>query len=190
MVGNGVVRPTWSRLGLWGAAMVVFGVTSAAATACSDSGSTTAAKCPKDNPECKELATVASGKEAVQKRQCTNCHGNDMSGSTTPLPDIPPTALGETVELYPPNLTSDETGAAPPDKGGHWTDDALALAIRKGIDDESQTLCPQMKHFSEMSDFEVYSIVLYLRSLPPVKREVPRSVCPPTKTKEQQAAGP
>jgi hypothetical protein len=72
---------------------------------------------------------------------------------------------------------------APPDKGGTWTDDALAVAIRTGFDDESQALCPQMTHFANMSDFEVYSIVKYLRSLPPVKKAVPRSVCPPFKTK-------
>jgi mono/diheme cytochrome c family protein len=160
--------------------------------ACSDddgtSGGGGGASCPKDNPECKEIATVEAGAQAVVKRKCVQCHGDDMSGSTTALVGIPPTPQGEPVELYPPNLTADpETGVAPPEMGGKWTDDALALAIRTGIDEESQALCPQMTHFANMSDFEVYSIVKYLRHIPPVKKQVPRSVCPPMKTKEQQS---
>ena len=161
-----------------------FALATTSAWACGDDGTSddkTADGCPKDNPECKELATVEAGAQAVVKRRCVDCHGQDMSGSTTALPGIPNTIQGDVVELYPPNLTPDDTGI------GKWTDDALALAIRTGIDDESQALCPQMKHFSQMTDFEVYSIVKYLRDIPKVKKQVPRSVCPPTKTKEQQS---
>jgi Cytochrome c len=162
---------------------IAFVVAGTSAWACADEStdSPKAASCPRDNPECKEIATVEAGSQAVVKRRCVDCHGRDMSGSTTMLAGIPKTIQGDDVELYPPNLTSDDTGV------GKWTDDALALAIRTGIDDESQALCPQMKHFSQMSDFEAYSIVKYLRSIPPVKKQVPRSVCPPTKTKEQQS---
>jgi mono/diheme cytochrome c family protein len=162
---------------------VAFAIAATSAWACGDdsTGDDNAASCPKDNPECKEIATVQAGSQAVVKRRCVECHGQDMSGSVTMLPGIPNTIQGDPVELYPPNLTSDETGV------GQWTDDALALAIRSGIDDESQALCPQMKHFSQMSDFEAYSIVKYLRDIPKVKKQVPRSVCPPTKTKEQQS---
>ena len=163
---------------------IAFVVAATSAWACGDDATDdgkTADGCPKENPECKELATVEAGSQAIVKRQCVKCHGDDMSGSTTALPGIPNTIQGDVVELYPPNLTSDDTGI------GKWTDDALALAIRTGIDDESQALCPQMKHFSQMTDFEVYSIVKYLRSVPKVQKQVPRSVCPPTKTKEQQS---
>ena len=41
-----------------------------------------------------------------------------------------------------------------------------------------------------MSDFEVYSIVDYLRSIPKVNKKVLRSVCPPTKTQDQQSTIP
>lgn len=164
----------------------------AALWACSSSDGSSSA-CPADDPstpdidesQCKALATVAVGKSSTESRGCPKCHGADMSGSTTMLAGgtIPTkTILGEAIELYPPNLTPDPTGVA------SWTDDALAIAIRTGIDDESQALCPQMTHFAKMNDYEVYSIVMYLRSLPPVAKKVPRSVCPPTKTKEQQAA--
>jgi hypothetical protein len=88
------------------------------------------------------------------------------------------------IELYPPNLTNDkDTGI------GAWNDDQLAAAIRTGFDKDGLNLCPQMKHIADMSDFEAYSIVKYLRALPAVANKVPRSVCPPLKTKEEQTQG-
>jgi hypothetical protein len=140
----------------------------------SGDGSANQSACPKENPECKEIADAKSGELAVQRRNCVTCHTTDkgtMAGSLTPLGKQ---AAG--IELYPPNLTPD------PDTGiGKWTDDNLANAIRTGVDDQGLELCPQMKHFAQMSDFEAYSIVKYLRSLPPVKNVVPRSICPPLK---------
>jgi hypothetical protein len=171
-------------------AMVVAALTAAA---CGSSNDAPSDPCPPDDPttlrnehECRALAEVKSGSQSVVNHKCHDCHGNDMSGSTTMLAGIPPTQLGEAVELYPPNLTPDPTGVAP----ANWSDDALALAIRDGVDNTSETLCPQMTHFPTMSDFEVYSIVKYLRSLPAVSKKVPRSVCPPLKTKAQQAQTP
>ena len=149
--------------------------------------------CSADDPAttdneaaCKELANAEDGAKAVEKRACGGCHGADMSGSTEKFlrANVPTeTALGDAIELYPPNLTTDPTGVG----GPRWTDAALVIAIRQGIDDESQALCPQMQHFSNMTDFEAYSIVAYLRSIPKVAKAIPRSVCPPTKTKEQQS---
>lgn len=134
--------------------------------------------CPQENPECKEIAEASAGELAVQRRRCVTCHNSDkgtMAGATTALGQQDPG-----IELYPPNLTPDEeTGI------GTWTDDNLANAIRTGLDKEGLELCPQMKHFADMSDFEAYSIVKYLRGLPPVKNKVPRSVCPPLKLREE-----
>src|SRR5262245_38038704 len=47
--------------------------------------------CPPDNPECKDLATIEAGQQAVgpTKRKCVECHGDDMGGKVTPLPGIP-----------------------------------------------------------------------------------------------------
>jgi hypothetical protein len=134
--------------------------------------------CPQENPECKEIAEASAGELAVQRRRCVTCHNSDkgtMAGATTAL------AQQETgIELYPPNLTpDDDTGI------GKWTDDNLANAIRTGLDKDGLNLCPQMKHFADMSDFEAYSIVKYLRALPPVKNQVPRSICPPLKMRDE-----
>lgn len=131
-------------------------------------------------PSGKDQATVDQGKASVVSRKCVDCHTAAMSGQTAPLayPQDP------TVELYPPNLTPD------PDYGVvNWTDDQLALAIRTGVDQDGLELCPQMKHFSTMNDYETYSIIKYLRQLPPVHQRILRSVCPPLKTKAEQEAG-
>jgi hypothetical protein len=129
--------------------------------------------CPTENPNCREAATVEQGALSVKSKRCVECHAENMAGSATALAVQ---SAGADVKLYPPNLTNDkDTGI------GSWTDEQLALAIRNGIDEQSLELCPQMKHFSTMSDFEVFSIIKYLRSIPAVKQAVPRSTCPPLK---------
>jgi len=95
-----------------------------------------------------------------------------MAGATAPLPLDSP---DPSVKLYPPNLTNSPYGIK------LWSDDALATAIRTGYDRDGLQLCPQMKHDSAMTDYEVFSIVLYLRSLPPKDTQVPGSSCPPLK---------
>jgi hypothetical protein len=174
---------TWQRIAV---AVMGMALASTSGWAC---GSDDDAPPPAADPTGRENASVAKGAEAVKKRKCVDCHTDNMSGATKALP-------GQTdvrVELYPPNLTPDiETGLGDPNepdpaKRG-YTDELLARAIRSGFDRDDLELCPQMKHFAEMTDFEVYSIIKYLRSLPPVKNKILRSVCPPLKTKEEQTA--
>lgn len=74
-----------------------------------------------------------------------------------------------------PNITPDsETGA------GAWTDDMLARAIREGIGHDGRTLFPLMPYaqYRLMSDEDLASIVVYLRTLPPVKRALPQTTVP------------
>jgi len=69
-----------------------------------------------------------------------------------------------------PNFTPDmETGIAA------WTGGEIVRASREGVDKDGRTLFPMMpyKAFRKMSDEDVYSVVAYLRSLPPVKRKHP-----------------
>src|ERR1041385_5250778 len=77
--------------------------------------------------------------------------------------------------LVAPNITPDkETGA------GNWSDDALARAIREGIGHDGRTLFPVMPypHYREMSDEDVASIIVYLRSVPPVRSQLPVTKIP------------
>ena len=74
--------------------------------------------------------------------------------------------------IVAPNLTPDkETGA------GNWTDDMFARAIREGIGHDGRALFPLMpyQNFREMSDEDLASVVVYLRSLPPVHHELPKT---------------
>jgi hypothetical protein len=74
-----------------------------------------------------------------------------------------------------PNITPDrETGA------GAWTDDMLARAIREGISHDGRSLFPIMPYtqYRYMSDEDLASIVVYIRSLPPLKRSWPPTQVP------------
>jgi mono/diheme cytochrome c family protein len=69
-----------------------------------------------------------------------------------------------------PNISPDpETGA------GNWTDDQLARAIREGIGHDGRALFPLMPYerYRSMSDEDVASIIVYLRSLAPARRQQP-----------------
>ena len=74
-----------------------------------------------------------------------------------------------------PNLTPDpETGI------GTWTDDQIARAVREGIGHDGRTLFPIMpyQHYRHMTDEDLASIVVFLRSVPPVRNRLPPSNVP------------
>ncbi len=73
-------------------------------------------------------------------------------------------------KVYAPNITPDpETGV------GNWTDDELARAIREGIGHDGRALFSFMPYpyFRSLSDEDLASIVVYLRSLPAVRNQLP-----------------
>jgi mono/diheme cytochrome c family protein len=77
--------------------------------------------------------------------------------------------------LVAPNITSDrETGI------GKWSDDAMARAIREGIAADGSVLFPVMpyEHFRHMSDEDLASVVVFIRSLPPVRSDLPATKIP------------
>jgi mono/diheme cytochrome c family protein len=92
--------------------------------------------------------------------------GTHGAGSPNfPLKDLPG-------DVRPPNITPDpETGA------GKWTDDQLARAIREGIGYDGRALFPFMpyENFRYLSDEDLASVIVYLRSLTPVRRAVPKT---------------
>jgi mono/diheme cytochrome c family protein len=79
-----------------------------------------------------------------------------------------------------PNITPDpETGA------GTWTDDMFARAIREGVAHDGHFLDPAVmpyEFYRAMSDEDLASIIVYVRSIPPV-----RNALPPPKTPENLA---
>jgi mono/diheme cytochrome c family protein len=92
-----------------------------------------------------------------------NVAGMELAGQVLPLPDFPGSVTA-------PNLTPDrETG------GGNWTDDEYARAIREGIGHDGRTIFPMMPYtaYKELSDEDLASVVVYLRSLAAVSNPLP-----------------
>jgi mono/diheme cytochrome c family protein len=91
--------------------------------------------------------------------------GKDFVGQPFPLPDFPGL-------LVSPNLTPDpETGS------GNWSDDQIARAIREGIKHDDTTLFPLMPYneYKKLSDEDTAAVVVYLRSLAPIRNPLPPS---------------
>jgi hypothetical protein len=111
--------------------------------------------------------------------QCFLCH-SDRDWSK---PGAPPAAgrkgAGHVWEgrtwLVAPNITPDkETGA------GTWTDDMFTRAIREGIGHDGRVLHPQMWYgaFRNLADEDLASVIVYVRSLPPVRNALPVTKLP------------
>jgi hypothetical protein len=121
-----------------------------------------------------EEETIGSperGAAAVIDRACKGCHSEDLAGRLDPFSDNV-TYYPDTVS-FASNLTPDlATGI------GGWSDVQLDLAIRVGVDGVAKPMCEPMPVYSTMSDQEVADIIAYLRSLPPVSRQIEDSSCP------------
>ncbi|HYV10354.1 MAG TPA: c-type cytochrome, partial [Pyrinomonadaceae bacterium] len=77
--------------------------------------------------------------------------------------------------LIAPNISPDvETGA------GSWTDEQFARAIREGIGHDGRRLFPMMPYmnFRSMSDEDLASVVVYVRSVDPVRNALPKTTLP------------
>ena len=96
---------------------------------------------------------------------CSGCHAEEQGAALTGQDflgeDAPPIGV-----FHAPNLT--------PVHLGDWTDGEIVRAIREGVhrDGRSLLIMPsgQLRH---LSDEDVYSIVAYLRSLPPQGEATP-----------------
>ncbi len=107
---------------------------------------------------------------------CGNCHT-----PKGPEGDIPGRELAGMENMYvvpemtahAPNITPDaETGI------GGWTDEQLIKAIREGIRPDGTVIGPPMPvaRYRDLSDRDVQSLVAYIRSVAPVRNEVPKSI--------------
>ncbi|WP_245826533.1 c-type cytochrome [Oceanibacterium hippocampi] len=106
---------------------------------------------------------------------CGNCHtpqgpdgpvaGQELAGQL--VIDFPE------FTAYAPNITSDPVSGI-----GNWTDEQIIAAIREGIRPDGTIIGPPMPIdlYRGMSDEDVRAIVAYLRTVAPVRNEVPKSV--------------
>ena len=127
-----------------------------------------------------DAGRVAQGAVLVIKKGCDGCHNPPdpateglFSGNLTPRPGT---------NAYPANLTPDNDFGL-----GTWTDDEVFRAITLGIDKNDVPLCFTMPRFG-FDTYEIYSMILYLKSLPPIHRQIPTSSCPPLKPRPDAGA--
>ena len=111
---------------------------------------------------------------------CMGCHSK-FDAKANPPALAPQEGSGQVLfeegglRIIAANITSDaDTGI------GKWSDDAIARAIREGIAADGTTLFPAMpyEHFRHLSDEDLASIVVFLRSLPPAHSELPPNKIP------------
>jgi cytochrome c553 len=83
--------------------------------------------------------------------------------------------IAELNDISARNITPDvETGI------GSWSDDEIARAIREGVRKDGTALFPLMPYldFAALDDEDVKSIVVYLRTIPPVRNVVAKRELP------------
>ncbi len=124
-------------------------------------------------------ARLARGEYLVRDvTNCMACHAeHDWTAHDAP---ILPNTLGAGQDMnflkglpgkvYAPNITPH-----PETRVGNWSDDQLARAIREGVSHDGRALFPFMPYpdFRSMSDEDLASVIVYLRSLPPVREQQP-----------------
>ena len=125
-------------------------------------------------------ARLARGEYLVEGvAHCFQCHSpHDMAKPDLPIVEGMKGAGWhmETTEglgtVVAPNITPDvETGI------GGWTDDEIARAIREGVSRDGTALFPIMPYqsFRQMSDEDLASVIVYLRTVKPVRNPLART---------------
>lgn len=118
-----------------------------------------------DTPE--EFALAERGRYVFQTTPCASCHFVSGAGGTKVNgPD-----LGT---YWSRNITSDPTTGV-----GAWTDAQIIRAFRSGISRDGRPLYWQgmpWDHFANMEEDDVRALVIYVRTLPPVQKEIPLPV--------------
>jgi mono/diheme cytochrome c family protein len=120
------------------------------------------------------------GRSLVGLARCFACHSETDPKTGIPLAGkMGAGKIRQSTEIpFPlifPNITPDaETGASA------WSDDMLGRAIREGIGHDGRPLVPIMRYenFKYLSDEDLASVVVYLRSIPPVHNSLPKMKVP------------
>jgi mono/diheme cytochrome c family protein len=125
---------------------------------------------PPDLKVTPDSAMVAEGKR-LSSMVCANCHMSKnglMEGAE--MSDMP-AAFGR---AWSANITRDEKYGT-----GRYTDGELAYLLRTGVKRDGNYAPPWMQKFPHLSDYDLHSIIAYLRSdapeLAPVAKAQPMS---------------
>ena len=127
---------------------------------------------------------IDRGEYLVELLACGSCHTDgafegipDMSrplaGSGTGIAWTSPLESEFPAVVYPPNITPHEkTGI------GRWSDGQIANAIRAGVGRHGDRRIVTMpwQGYAKMTDDDIDAIVVYLRSIKPIRNKVPKPV--------------
>jgi hypothetical protein len=122
---------------------------------------------------------MARGKYLVENvSSCLECHSDHTTNYAFP---IKPGTEGQGGYIFDkqigfPGVVAAQNITSDPETGlGNWTDGEILRAMREGIDRNGDALFPMMpyEHFRLMSDEDAKSIVVYLRTLKPIRNSVP-----------------
>jgi mono/diheme cytochrome c family protein len=127
-------------------------------------------------------ARLARGKYLAEgPAHCFFCHTeHDLTQPQAPIVQARKGAgwampAAELNNISSANITSDrDTGL------GAWTDDEIARAIQEGISRDGHALFPLMPYlgFANLDEEDIASIVVYLRTIPPVRNQVAKRNLP------------
>lgn len=132
------------------------------------------------------LYQVERGEYLVELLGCGACH---TEGALEGVPDYDKALAGSTIGIayrnplgvdrpgvvYPANITPDqETGI------GSWSDTQIKRAVRAGLGQHAGSRIAVMpwQGYARIGDEDIDAIVAYLRSIKPVRHEVPDEVLP------------
>src|SRR3984885_7237809 len=118
---------------------------------------------------------ISRGKYLVTIGSCTDCH---TPGSFFGKPDMSKFLGGSDVGFAIPHLGVFVGPNLTPDKDtglGNWTPAQIATALTKGETREGRILAPPMpwRNYASITKADALAIAAYLKSLPPVNRQVP-----------------
>lgn len=116
---------------------------------------------------------IAQGRYLVHgPAHCSQCHSTGDRNHPELIPTAPLSGglafeMGPIAARYARNLTPDETGIA------NLTDAQLARAIRTGVMHDGEISIFMRLSIAELSDQDLTAVISYLRSLEPIRNEVP-----------------
>jgi cytochrome c553 len=110
-----------------------------------------------------DQASIERGKHVATIRMCGHCHTETLSGQFDAVPIM--------ITLTVPNLTAGAGGV-----GATNTDEDWVRAIRHGVgyDGRGLVLMPSATWY-HLSDEDLGALIAYLKSLPPIDNEMPKT---------------
>ena len=110
-----------------------------------------------------DQASIARGEHIATIGLCRMCHTESLSGQAVSVPGL--------FTFAPPNLTSGAGGVGVTNTDGDWI-----RAIRHGVGHDARGLVIMpVRTFYYLSDEDLGALIAYLKSLPPVDNELPKT---------------